>query len=323
MGLLKSAWRAVTRWYVIAVASIGLGILAGFLIFFNVLRARPQIGIIDIPFTVITEDSAFFIGEMLDFARRNDSIKAVVVRLNSPGGGVVESEQLFLKTLRLREEKPVVIAGDLLLASGGYMMSLGANEIYTKGSSIVGSIGVRFGVFPPGAPSETLRGTGPGKVTGDPERTILGEVEMLKEAFLQMVLTQRGDKLKITPEELAEARTYPGMQAVRLGLVDAIGTDTEAINKAATLAGISRYGFVDVNVEVLRIFVAKRDRIFASAPTEEPGPGLEGIDAVRRLFPSFGGSGTPGGVPPDFPVDVTPPRYYYLYLPPSDVVPSE
>ena len=87
-----------------------IGIAVGAFAFFNVYPGRPQIGVIDIPFTVIGEDSAFAIGEMLDYARRNDSIKAVVVKLTTPGGGAADSELLYHKMLSLREKKPVVVS---------------------------------------------------------------------------------------------------------------------------------------------------------------------------------------------------------------------
>ena len=123
-------------------------------LFFTVLEADPKIGVIDVPFTVITDNSAFFINQMLDYARERDDIKAVVILLDSPGGGVTPSEQLFLRTANLREEKPVVVSAGQLIASGGYMMSMGANLIFAKPSSIVGSIGVRTSLFPSPLPNE-------------------------------------------------------------------------------------------------------------------------------------------------------------------------
>ena len=120
------------------------------------------------------------------------------------------------------------------------------------------------------------------------------------------------------PEELVEARIYSGMEGLRLGLVDAIGSDTEAIKSAASLAGVSHYSLVDVNVKVLRESVKKSRRIFEQVPTEESTGGLTSIDDLRRFFPSSGESERPGGVPPGFPVAVTLPQFYYLYVAPSE-----
>ena len=102
------------------------GIALGAFVFFNVYLCKPQIGIIDIPFTVINDDSAYIITSYLDYARDNDDIKAVVIRLNSPGGGASASEKLYLATRSVRDKKPVVIVMTDIVASGGYMMSMGA-----------------------------------------------------------------------------------------------------------------------------------------------------------------------------------------------------
>ena len=322
MARLAAAWRITTQWYVIAVLIAGLGVLAGYLLFFNALQGRPQIGVIDIPFTIIDDDSAFFIGEMLDFVSRTDSIKAVVIKLNSPGGGVTPSEQLFLKTLNLREKKPVIVAADQFLASGGYMMAMGANEVFVKPSSIVGSIGVRVRFGPPATPSDFEIETGPSKLTGGTERDLFGELEQLKESFLQIVLTQRGDRLKITPQELVEARTYTGLASVRLGLADAVGNDTDAIERAASLARISHYRLVDINVEVQRLLFKKIIRMIEplepllSTVEGAEGRGLD-LETLTSLLLSRGLGESQGRVPPDFPIDVNLPQFFYLYaIPP-------
>ena len=137
MGRVRAVWKLVTSWYVSLLLFGAAGALVGAIVFFTVFPGQPKIGIIDIPFTVISDDSAFVIGEYLNYARENDSIKAVVIKINSPGGGAAASEKLFLETRKLREKKPVVIAMSDIVASGGYMMSLGANYTYTLGSSLV------------------------------------------------------------------------------------------------------------------------------------------------------------------------------------------
>ena len=120
---VAAAWNLATSWYVSLLVIAALGPLLGLLVFFEVYPGKPKIGIIDIPFTVISSDSAFVITEFLEFVRRNDDIKGVVIKLESPGGGAAASEQLYLETARLRQEKPVVIVANGLIASGGFMMS--------------------------------------------------------------------------------------------------------------------------------------------------------------------------------------------------------
>jgi len=307
------------HWIFIYAFLLTLGVVAGFLILFLVFPGKPKVGIIEIPFTVINADSAFVIGEMLDYARRTDSIKAVVIKLESPGGGVAASEDLFIKTLRLREEKPVVISVGGIAASGGYLMSMGANYIYAKPTSFVGSVGVVLTLPRPSRPSERIIRTGPFKRTGASERTFTEIAEEIKEAFLKTVLTFRRDKLRITPEELAEARIYTGMQALRLGMVDALGSDVDAERKAADLAGISHYGRVDVNVEVFRLFVQKRRRIFAELGSDEIPRDVFDVAQLREGLLSLGGDGSSAGLPPpDFPIDISLPQFYYLYIVPPE-----
>ena len=112
MRVLTVVWVTLGRWYVSAPLALALGISLGYFAFFNVAPGRPQIGIIDIPFTGLFEDEAFVIGEMLDYARRHDSIKAVVIKLVTPGGGVASSEQLYLKTRSLSPNPPKDVLGD-------------------------------------------------------------------------------------------------------------------------------------------------------------------------------------------------------------------
>ena len=142
MGKLVSVWKLASSWYISLLFVATAGVLLGYLVFFQVFPGKPKIGIIDIPFTVLTDDSAFVISSFLYYTRRNDDIKAVVIRLNSPGGTVAASEQLFIETRKLREEKPVIIVITDIAASGGYMMSLGANHTFVKTGSLVGSVGV-------------------------------------------------------------------------------------------------------------------------------------------------------------------------------------
>ena len=336
-----------------AVLLAALGIGAGYLIFFQVFPGKPKIGIIDIPFTVITDNSAFSIGAHLDFVSRDDSIKAVVIRLTSPGGGAAPSENLFFEISSLREHKPVVMVLNEVVASGGYMLSLGANYSFTKPSSFIGNIGVIVSPLPPvvpNTPGERDGFTGPFKLAGGSRRDFMRLTDQLKQAFAQLVLTERKDKLRLTHEELLSGRVYSGIESVRLGLVDAIGGDTDAIEKAASLAGISSYELVDVNTEVSRIFNQKRSRIrepldsgagfpdaaditallaFLKAgedPAKTPGSlerslerSLEQLleQALDRPLLSRAGIQSQQNALPEFPLKISGANVYYLYVGPS------
>jgi protease-4 len=343
MILLSALAGVLSRWYVVGLGLTIVGILIGAYAFFNVFPGKPQIGLITIPFTVINEESAYVMTGYLEYSRSNDRIKGVVIALSSPGGGATSSERLYIETRRLREEKPVVIIMNDLVASGGFMMSMGASHTFVKTSSLVGNVGVVSGVGPilPELPPESVIFTGPDKLTGSNRRNWIGMLDLLKQSFAQMVISERGDRLQIPYEELVEGRLYTGMEAVRLGLADEIGDDSAAIEKAASLAGISNYELVDINVEVDRLFVQKVRRVFDSS---DGGSAVLDLSTLlrRRLdggadsldTPAGAGTGPPPAVSlgglhrfmltgsltgtqddplPGFPVTINRPNIYYMY----------
>ena len=351
MGRVTALFRPLAAWYISGPALALLGVLVGAFVFFTMFPGKPKVGIIDIPFTVLTDDTAFVIAEFLDYTRREDDIKAVVIKLNSPGSVGAAGDLLYLETRKLREKKPVVIAMNDLVASGAFMWSMGANYTYAKPTSWVGSVGVfiQFFVGPPVIPVTPDRegsefeaiGTGPQKLTGGgSRRDFLGILDQLKENFYQTVAAERGEKLQVSREEVLRARIYNGNEGVRLGLVDAIGGETDAIEKAAELAGISNYGLVDVNVEVARRFNEQLRRIneplaesglgagavdvgtliaslAAGGNADLPASGLPVTDLLRRPFIPSGLSSSDLGSLEGLPFRVGQPKVYYLYVGPT------
>ena len=342
MGFFSTIGAILTNRYFAALFLTGLGVAAGLLVFFYAFPGKPKIGVIDIPYTVISGDSTFVITEYLDYARRDDSIKAVVIKLTSPGGGAAASERLYLETKKLREEKPVVLVMNGLVASGGYMMSMGASHTFAQTSSLVGSVGVvsfNDPLIPP-LPDESVLSTGPYKLAGFDRQEWFGTVEELKESFAHIVISERGDKLRMSKDELTQARLYSGLQGVKLGLVDEFGGNSDAFEKAAELAGISGYGLVDVNLEVLKQFVKNLEDVFPTGGGEAasadipallgrnyPGESLESQNpqtdaesaadsfaALQRLA-MYGRLGIQQEDPlPGFPMELNHPNFYYLYV---------
>ena len=291
MRVLSGLGRILTSWFVAGPILAIVGIAIGYGLFFYALPAKPKIGVIEIPFTGISENSAAIITSFLEYSRRNPEIKGVVIKMASPGGGASASEQLYHETAKLRAEKPVVMVMNGMMASGGYMMAMGTNHTFAKTSSLVGNVGVVAGtgpIFPPQIP-EQFAFTGPYKLTGVSRRDWISDLDMLKEAFVEMVVRERGDKLKISREEVGNGKLYTGMEAVSLGLVDEIGSDTEAYKKVAELAGIRNYSLVNVNVEVNRLFVQDLRRIYSSTgdanePLSESDVDLLNILASRNAL---------------------------------------
>ena len=332
-------------WYLSLLLVVGVGVGVGYAVFFHVYPGKPKIGIIDIPFTVITDDSAFVITSFLEYARDRDDIKGVVIKLNSPGGGAAASEALFQEVRRFREEKPVVVSMRDIVASGAYMMSMGANYTYARPTSFVGSVGVVLsfpGPLLPSKPNEQVITTGPFK-RGSNRRHFVAATDQAKEAFAQIVLTERGERLRMSREELLNAQIYSGVEGVRLGLVDAIGSDIDAVQKVAELSGVSDYDLVDVNTEVFRIFNEKVARILKpifdlqggegqSIAADLVGPvqpsrgsgdlpqtlfGPRGLGLLRNMYLPDGTHQIREALPPDFPLHMNQPGVYYLYVGPS------
>jgi protease-4 len=177
------------------------------------------------------------------------AIKAVVVRVNSPGGGVVASDEIYHALLDF--EKPVVIWMGDMAASGGYYISCGGDYVFAHPDTLTGSIGVisqflnveelmeKIGV------DAVVITSGPSKDTGslfremtEEEQALWGAIiDEVYEGFVEIVAQARDLPLEDV-RELADGRVYTGRQALELGLVDEVGTPGDAIAKAAELGGI-------------------------------------------------------------------------------------
>jgi len=186
---------------------------------------------------------------LLDRASADPSIKAVVVRVNSPGGSVVASDEIY-RTL-LSYDKPVVISMGDTAASGGYYIACAGDYVMAHPDTLTGSIGVisqflnveglldKVGVEP------VIITTGPYKDIGTPyrdmteeEREIWQEIlDQIYEDFVAVVAEAR-NLPREDVREIADGSIFTGRQAQELGLVDEVGTRQDAIDKAAELATI-------------------------------------------------------------------------------------
>jgi protease-4 len=195
------------------------------------------------------------IRKALDEAAKEESIKAVVLRVNSPGGSAVGSEVILQATKRLKEEKPIVVSMGDVAGSGGYYVACGADTIYADPSTITASIGVVAGKLVTTDMWNKIginwksydRGESSGILSGD-ERFSARERETLQSwmnevyvTFKGHVTTIRGDRLKKDIEDLAGGRVYTGRQALELGLVDKLGGLDDAIHDVAQQAGLKEF----------------------------------------------------------------------------------
>ncbi len=204
----------------------------------------------------ITEDLA---NELIKLKKEED-VKAVVLRVNSPGGSGYISEQIWKQVNELKEEKTIVVSMGNMAASGGYYISCAADKIISEANTLTGSIGV-FGLFPnmTGLFDKLDLTTDVVKTNqyadlGDPSRPmreeekqlIQGSVERFYEVFLTRCAEGRG-VAKAYIDSIGQGRVWTGEQALEIGLVDEIGGLERAIETAAELADLSDYSVYTVS----------------------------------------------------------------------------
>ncbi|HEX8842361.1 MAG TPA: signal peptide peptidase SppA [Sphingomicrobium sp.] len=192
------------------------------------------------------------IAESIEKGLQDKSLKALVVRVDSPGGSVLASERIRQELLKAKSKKiPVVVSMGNVAASGGYWVSTPADFIYAEPSTITGSIGV-FGILPSFQGSLKKLGLGADGVkstplAGEPDlfkgpspevnKLIQTGVESMYGRFLGIVATAR-HKTPQQVDQIAQGRVWDGGTAHQIGLVDGFGGVQDAIAKAAQLAGL-------------------------------------------------------------------------------------
>ncbi|MEN6561235.1 MAG: signal peptide peptidase SppA [Acidobacteriota bacterium] len=230
--------------------------------------------------------------ERLERAAGDPRVKAVILRLDTPGGEVTASDMVYHEILRFKERtgKPVVGLMMSVAASGGYYIASACDLIIAHPSTLTGSIGV-ISVFPSveglmskvGVKVEIVK-AGPVKDAGSPFRAMTeterklyqGIIDEYYEGFLAVVA--RGRKGKIAEAELrtiADGRVYTAAQALRLGLVDGLGYFEDAFGKARDLAGIERARLVSYTY-----FPKTKTNIYAGRPGEGWPVDLKALESI-------------------------------------------
>lgn len=222
---------------------IGLPLIVGLLA--SLLIPHPVIGVIRLN-DAIYSYSADALLEEIHYARTHPEIRAVVLVIDSPGGTVVDTEAVYLELIRLRNAKPVVVYVRGMAASGAYYLAVAAHEILSGPSSIIGNVGVIASLPSDPIILEDIATTGPYKISGTPRDAALRELEMIKQGFYQAVSNGRGERLKLSQEAVLSAQVWPASEASRFGLIDGLGSQTDAFNLAAELAKIRHYRLAEV-----------------------------------------------------------------------------
>ncbi len=193
--------------------------------------------------------------EALTKAREKESVKAIVLRVDSPGGSALTSDIIWREVELTKKIKPVIVSMGNLAASGGYYISAGANKIFAEPTTITGSIGV-FGVIPNltelskdiGINAEQV-GTNKNSVdysvfepmTNTFRGNMQEGIEEIYRTFLSRVSNGRGISME-EADAIAQGRVWSGIDAKKIGLVDELGGLDDAIAAAAEMVDLDTYG---------------------------------------------------------------------------------
>lgn len=292
----------MARWLVVALVSLGLtGCFNGVLLKpvhtgapveetlvadSDRLLCRDKIALIDVEGMILNARTGGLLGEgdnmmatfreRLDAARADKRVKAVVLRINSPGGAVTASDIMYQDVLAFRRDtgKPVVACLMDVAASGGYYLAMAADRVIAHPTTVTGSIGVIMSLYSAdglaklvGIKSTPIK-SGPNKDLGNPlramtdeERAILqGMVDGFYDSFVQVVARGRGmDEARV--RALADGRVYSGLEAQKLGLVDEVGYLEDAIARAKGMACLK-----DARIVAYDSCGGYRGSIYAAAP---------------------------------------------------------
>lgn len=200
-------------------------------------------------------------------ARKDEHVKAVLIEMNTPGGGITASDILYHEVMLFRKERkiPVVVLSNDLMASGGYYVAMAADHVMAHETSVVGSIGViaqlvnvqqlmqKVGVQMNVVKSQRPDGSESFKDIGSPyremkpaERALMqGMIQKMWGRFVDVVAEGRKGRLsRKQVEDLADGRVWTGREALGLSLIDSVGYQDDAFRKAAELAHVSNPSLV-------------------------------------------------------------------------------
>jgi ClpP class serine protease len=296
---MKNISFKVWKLKIITLSCIILIILGlGYLYYIGILRIevprakKDIIGIIKIEGPILSSYTTYQYIDTINYAITNKSVKAIVLIVDSPGGYVDLIEQIYLDLLKLKKNKPL-IASIVSALSGGYYISVAADYIYVLPTSMVGNIGV-IGIGPSILiPSEQVIETGIHKVTGFSQILFPYNLSHALDNFVSAVEEGRGDRLKLSLAQLKRGTIFIGSEAIKVGLVDEIGSLQEAISKAAKEANLIEYDVVELTKKFIYYpFWSERN----SNQILNNWENLT-IETLNEFHP--------------------PPAIYYLYLPPN------
>ena len=213
------------------------------------IRIRKKvIGLVEVKGVIFT--SKPYVDEIERF-RKISNVKAIILRVDSPGGAVVPAQEIYEAIHKAKQDKPVVVSMGSLSASGGYYLASAANKIFASPGTITGSIGVAMHIrnieelFTKIGIANSVIKSGEFKDVGSPYRKMTPKDEKFLQAVADDIYQQFIEAVskgrKLSPEQvktLAEGQIFTGKKAKELGLIDEIGSLNQAIRETARMVGL-------------------------------------------------------------------------------------
>ncbi|MCL7987891.1 signal peptide peptidase SppA [Sphingobacterium sp. lm-10] len=236
--------------------------------------------------------------------REDDKVKAIVLRVNSPGGSALASDLIWREVSLAKQAKPVIVSMGDYAASGGYYISAAADSIFADAGTLTGSIGV-FGLIPNlqnlfnnklGLHFDVVK-TGPyadvnvDRPMTSEERTIIqGGVNRIYQQFMQRVADGRGLTVAQV-DSIGQGRVWTGTQAIELGLVDRLGTLDDAIKSAAKMAKLENYKVSEyprTKDPFESIFSSSKEKVKMWLLKDELGEHVRYVNDLKRVMQNTG-----------------------------------
>lgn len=233
---------------VVLVLGIAMSVILRFLSPSQGLSFGNRIGVITIEGVIVGSDPIL---KQLSEFKKDSRIKAIILRINSPGGGVAPSQEIYREVRKTNKTKKVIASMGSLAASGGYYIAAGADKIVASPGTISGSIGVIMEFLQLedvlkkiGVGLEVVK-TGEFKDIGSPHRKmsqrerdlVAGLAQEIQNQFVEAVAQGRNLPVE-TVREIADGRILSGARCKELGLVDALGNFLDAVELAKKMSGI-------------------------------------------------------------------------------------
>jgi len=272
-------------------AIIGIGIISYILTLTHTLPVSGKVGLVRIEGVILESEDV--IEELKTFSK-DSSIKAIVLRINSPGGAVTPSQEIYDEIIKLRKDKKVIASLGTVAASGGYYIASSADKIVANPGTLTGSIGVIMeipnfeGLMKKIGVERRVIKSGKHKDMSsvfksmtEEEREILQSVlDDVHEQFIKAVSDGRGIEYKKV-KDLADGRIFTGKKAKEIGLIDVLGNLEDAVRLAGQLGGIKGEPQIVTKKKKFSVW----DLISGYFPHEIAKEGFSGIRLKYILVP--------------------------------------